>query len=350
LASRSPSNLINAVKTSDTIDVVLASISASMSRLGLIYSCSYAVARRGYIIKSTAGSLFDTISSENDLNVAGLRVAAVSGTLGLAWAQQALTNVELIIAPSNPVMYEMLSNNTVQAIVRFEPWNSFWVANQTDASSYKTGVSSTNELLFSAWHTRYDTCSSSASRAIGVGNQGTQSCPSYTSFASLIVSISPFQSLLTRSTLVRIHFLTYSNTQSLRNLSCIALNNIRVTNAGFYSAVYARHNATTPSHTFTCAATSSNITTWPVPTNGGSLAQVINSGVLRAGRFFPNAPFNYLEGLSTSSVGVDADIAYEVARALSVAYSKSISIQWVDVSSGDLFNTATNLYNNNVRL
>lgn len=129
-----------------------------------------------------------------------------------------------------------------------------------------------------------------------------------------------------------------------------ALNNIRITNPNVFMNAYSRNNATTPPHTFTCAATTSNQTNWPTPTAGGSLAQVVNSGVMRAGRFFPNEPFNYVDSqTSLTPRGVDAEIAYEVARTLSAAYGKQISIQWIDVSSSNLFNIDVNLYNDNVR-
>lgn len=153
--------------------MLLASVSVSVSRIGLIYSCSYSVARRSYIIKNTAGTLFNTISSENELNQSGLRVAATAGTLSLAWAQSALPSATLTIASNNVELYQMLENDTVQAIVRFEPWNSFWVSTQSNPAVYKVGVTSANELLFSAWHTRYDSCPSSNIRSIGTGNQGT---------------------------------------------------------------------------------------------------------------------------------------------------------------------------------
>lgn len=277
------------LQTADDIDAVLGGATITMSRTWLIPSCSYANSRMAWILKNTS-SIFSTIASELNLNAVGLTYAVSAGTTADIWAQSNLPLATRTGASTTTELYELLRNNTVKAVVRFEPFNSAWLDTQPDRSAYKTGTFGPYSFL--AVVTRKDNCTGSSTRNIFRGNQ------------------------------------------ELIDATDRILNNLR--NTPTPNAILAANNATSPPHVPTCGTPVSNITTWPIPTAGGTLQSVLNSGVLRIGRQFPNAPFSYLTGSSTLS-GVDVDFVNEIARQLGVAYNKTIYVQWINSTLASLF-------------
>lgn len=285
--------LLVAMKTSDDIDAYLGGATLSLTRDWLIGSCPYATTQMGYIIKNTA-SAFNTITSEAELNAGTIKYAVTAGSTADLWAQANLPLAERHTVATTTELYEMLQNDTVNTVVRFEPFNSAWIDTQADTSIYKTGVF--GPFSFSAVHTRKDGCVGNGVRDIRLGNQ------------QLIDAVDRI------------------------------MNNLR--NTDFFSNAYSAFAATIPSHVATCGAPASNFSTatFPTPIVGGTLHNVVQTGKLRVGRTFPNAPFAFTALGSADVTGLDVTIMDEIAVQLGLVYHNTITVEWVDTTLAALFN------------
>jgi ABC-type amino acid transport substrate-binding protein len=276
------------LRDTNDLDAILGSAVIGLTRTWLAPSCSYGTTQLSYMIKNTS-SLYETITSELQLNDRFTQVAVSAGTIGETWARANIPNADIIAVSTLTELYECILNDTAEVIVRPEPFNSAWLMTQPDPREYR--ITTFGDPSFQAVFVRKDACPTTTARNVRIGNQ------------------------------------------ELLDAVDRALNNLRKEN--ILNSVLISNNASSPAHLPTCGAPVSNFTQWPTPSTGGTLAAVIAAGTILVGRTYPNAPFSYQQAASIG--GVDVDLLNQITAILSAAYSKTINVTWVDTTLTNLF-------------
>jgi ABC-type amino acid transport substrate-binding protein len=119
------------------------------------FSCSVTSAAFSYVVNKKSEVLFDSISSVQDLNSSAYTIAAIVGAIPVAYAQQNLPQANLVLVPTASDLYQVLSNNSVHAILRQDPNNRYWINGQP-AGLYKGG--NYGQPFPMSWYIRREKC------------------------------------------------------------------------------------------------------------------------------------------------------------------------------------------------